>query len=56
LRIKVPSDVTVVQATGTAPSRVFGTNDTDRRERIMPRLELGAVRASMRVALRRLDT
>jgi hypothetical protein len=56
LRIKVPSDVTVVQATGTATSRVFGTNDTGRKERIMPRLELGAVRATMRAALRRLDT
>lgn len=52
----MPPDVTVVQATGTTTSRVFGTNDTGRKERIMPRLELGAVRATMRAALRRLDT
>jgi hypothetical protein len=31
-------------------------SDTDRRERIMPRLDLGAVRAFCRTALRRLDT
>ena len=31
-------------------------HDTDRKERIMPRLDLGAVRATVRTALRRLDT
>jgi hypothetical protein len=31
-------------------------HDTDRKERNMPRLELGAVRATWRAALRRLDT
>ena len=30
-------------------------DDTDRKERTMPRLDLGAVRATWRVALRRLD-
>jgi hypothetical protein len=29
--------------------------DTERKERIMPRLELGAVRATFRTVLRRLD-
>jgi hypothetical protein len=32
------------------------TYDTERRERIMPRLDLHAVRATWRVALRRLDS
>jgi hypothetical protein len=30
-------------------------HDTDRKERNMPRLEFGAVRATWRAALRRLD-
>jgi hypothetical protein len=29
--------------------------DTERKERIMPRLDLGAVRPTFRTALRRLD-
>jgi hypothetical protein len=29
--------------------------DTERRERIMPRLDLGAVRATLRQAMRRFD-
>jgi hypothetical protein len=48
------SDVTVVSA---RDNEVLGLqmHDTDRKERIMPRLELGAVRATCRAALRRLD-
>jgi hypothetical protein len=37
------------------PGRTAGKSDTDRKERIMPRLEFGAVRAKFRTALRRLD-
>ena len=32
-----------------------GAHDTDRKERIMPRLDLGAVRATFRAALRAID-
>jgi hypothetical protein len=32
-----------------------GAHDTDRKERIMPRLDLGAVRATLRPAMRRFD-
>jgi len=57
LRIKAPSGVTVVEATGTTPRPGSSErNDTDRKERIMPRLELGAVRATVRAVARRLDT
>jgi hypothetical protein len=38
---------------GSLPART-GT-DTERKERIMPRLELGAVSATFRTVLRRLD-
>jgi hypothetical protein len=55
-RIKAVRGVTVVDGTppaGPAPCRPVDV--TDRKERIMPRLELGAIGATWRAALRRLD-
>jgi hypothetical protein len=51
-------DVTVDDRGGPAQCRPGSCQDridTERKERIMPRLELGAVRATLRSALRRLD-
>jgi hypothetical protein len=54
-RIKDVPDVTVDDGwPGAVPPGA--RSDTDRKERIMPHLDIGAVRATIRSAWRRLDT
>ena len=55
-RITGTAGVTVDTRVGPAQRRpAFMKVDTERKERIMPRLDLGAARATFRTALRRLD-
>jgi hypothetical protein len=55
-RITATADVTVDTRVRPAQRRAaFMKVDTERKERIMPRLDLGAVRPTFRTALRRLD-
>jgi hypothetical protein len=57
MRIKVLGDVTVEERPGTTKSWGSGSNDTEAEgSGNMPRLDAGAVRATMRAALRRLDS
>ena len=48
-------DVTVEARGGPAQCRPAAMPDTERKERPMPRLDLGAVRATFRAALRAID-
>jgi hypothetical protein len=55
MRIKVLRDVTVEERPGHGGPQGSGSNDTDAKGCGMPRLDLGAVSAPSRAAVRRLD-